>query len=160
MILPSGESDRPYSGSGEGEKEKWGEVMAEVTGSTTRKPRPVGGEKGRTKKQVSSLPGSPALRVGSFAAIVMDAADNVATVLRDIGPHTEVELSITGKKRIVRVSEWIRFGHKFAIRDIKRGERIVKYGEPIGTATRGIRSGQHVHVHNLESARGRGDQAL
>jgi len=36
----------------------------------------------------------------------------------------------------------------------------VKYGEPIGIATRDIRSGQHVHVHNLESARGRGDKEL
>lgn len=93
-------------------------------------------------------------------AIVMEAADNVATVMQDIEPHTEVELSIAGKKRIVRVTEKIKFGHKFAIRDIRSGERIVKYGEPIGIATRDIRSGQHVHVHNLESARGRGDKEL
>ena len=93
-------------------------------------------------------------------AIVMEAADNVATVMQDIEPHTEVELSITGKERIIRVTEKIKFGHKFAIRDIRRGERIVKYGEPIGIATRDIRSGQHVHIHNLESARGRGDKEL
>ena len=93
-------------------------------------------------------------------AIVMEAADNVATVMQDIEPYTEVELSITGKERIVRVTEKIKFGHKFAIRDIRSGERIVKYGEPIGIATRDIRSGQHVHVHNLESARGRGDKEL
>jgi altronate dehydratase small subunit len=93
-------------------------------------------------------------------AIVMEAADNVATVLRDIAPQTEVELSITDKKHIVRVLEKVNFGHKFAIRDIKRGEHIVKYGEPIGVATRDIASGQHVHIHNLESERGRGDKEL
>jgi altronate dehydratase small subunit len=98
--------------------------------------------------------------MAEVTAIVMEAADNVATVLRDIGPHTEVEFSVADKKRIVRVSERICFGHKFAIQDIKKGERIVKYGEPIGIATRDIRSGQHVHVHNLESARGRGDKEL
>lgn len=98
--------------------------------------------------------------MAEVTAIVMEAADNVATVLRDIGPHTEVELSIADKKLIIRVSEWIRFGHKFAIRDIKRGERIVKYGESIGIATRDIQGGEHVHVHNLESARGRGDKEL
>jgi len=91
-------------------------------------------------------------------AIVMEAADNVATVMRDIEPHTEVELPIAGDKLSVYVRERIRFGHKFAIRDIKKGDRIVKYGEPIGIATQDIRAGQHVHIHNLESARGRGDK--
>jgi altronate dehydratase small subunit len=54
--------------------------------------------------------------------------------------------------------EKIRFGHKFAIRAIGRGEAIIKYGEPIGLATQDIAAGRHVHVHNLESTRGRGDK--
>lgn len=91
-------------------------------------------------------------------AIVMEAADNVATVMQDIEPLTEVELPLAGDRLTVRVTERIRFGHKFAIRDIKKGDRIVKYGEPIGIATQDIRIGQHVHVHNLESTRGRGDK--
>jgi len=37
-----------------------------LTGSATRKPRPVGGDKGRNKKQTVSLPGSPALWAGCF----------------------------------------------------------------------------------------------
>jgi altronate dehydratase small subunit len=93
-------------------------------------------------------------------AIVMEAADNVATVMQDIEPHTEVELQLAGGKLTVHVTERIKFGHKFAIRDIKKGNRIVKYGEPIGIATQDIRIGQHVHVHNVESARGRGDKEL
>jgi altronate dehydratase small subunit len=91
-------------------------------------------------------------------AIVMEAADNVATVMQDVEPHREIELPIAGDRLTVCITERIRFGHKFAIRDIKKGERIVKYGETIGIATQDIRSGQHVHVHNLESARGRGDK--
>lgn len=91
-------------------------------------------------------------------AIVMEATDNVATVMQDVEPHREIELPIAGARLTVRTMEKIRFGHKFAIRDIKKGDRIVKYGEPIGIATQDIRSGQHVHVHNLESARGRGDK--
>ena len=35
---------------------------------------------------------------------------------------------------------------------------IVKDGEVIGRATKNISVGQHVHVHNLESCRGRGDR--
>jgi altronate dehydratase small subunit len=54
--------------------------------------------------------------------------------------------------------EAIEFGHKFAVRPIRGGEDIVKYGEVIGVAVRDITPGQHMHVHNLEGKRGRGDK--
>ena len=40
-------------------------------------------------------------------------------------------------------------GHKYALRDIAAGEDVVKYGMPIGHATRAIAKGEHVHVDNL-----------
>ena len=40
-------------------------------------------------------------------------------------------------------------GHKYARRLIKAGEDVIKYGMPIGRATRDIAPGEHVHVHNL-----------
>ncbi len=45
-------------------------------------------------------------------------------------------------------------GHKIALRDIARGERVVKYGCPIGIATADIRAGEWVHSHNLKTALG------
>lgn len=42
-------------------------------------------------------------------------------------------------------------GHKYAIRDIKCGENIIKYGSPIGHALCDIKSGEHVHSHNLKT---------
>ena len=48
-------------------------------------------------------------------------------------------------------------GHKVSLFRIEKGERIIKYGETIGLATAKIDTGCHVHVHNLESRRGRGD---
>jgi hypothetical protein len=45
----------------------------------------------------------------------------------------------------------IPMGHKVAVAAIAAGEKIVKYGCPIGSATRPIRPGQHVHLHNLQS---------
>ena len=42
-------------------------------------------------------------------------------------------------------------GHKYATRDIKRGENIIKYGNPIGHATEDIGAGEHVHTHNLKT---------
>ena len=40
-------------------------------------------------------------------------------------------------------------GHKYALRDIREGENVVKYGMPIGHATCMIHAGEHVHVHNV-----------
>ena len=40
-------------------------------------------------------------------------------------------------------------GHKFALRDIAAGEDVIKYGNPIGHATRDIRKGELVDHHNI-----------
>lgn len=42
-------------------------------------------------------------------------------------------------------------GHKIAVRAIAVGERIFKYGAPIGSATQPIAPGDYVHTHNLKS---------
>ncbi len=42
-------------------------------------------------------------------------------------------------------------GHKYAICDIKKGENIIKYGNPIGHAICDIKKGEHVHTHNLKT---------
>ena len=42
-------------------------------------------------------------------------------------------------------------------KNIDSGENIIKYGEIIGKASKPIKTGEHVHVHNIESTRGRGD---
>ena len=42
-------------------------------------------------------------------------------------------------------------GHKYALRDIRAGEPIIKYGSPIGHATQDIAKGEHVHSHNLKT---------
>ncbi len=43
-------------------------------------------------------------------------------------------------------------GHKYALRNIKKGEQVIKYGFPIGVATKEINTGEHVHSHNLKTA--------
>ena len=42
-------------------------------------------------------------------------------------------------------------GHKFALKDIKEGEYVFKYGEIIGKATKDIKKGEWVHTHNVKS---------
>lgn len=45
----------------------------------------------------------------------------------------------------------LSLGHKIASRAIAQGERVLKYGAPIGVAVRPIAKGEHVHVHNVRS---------
>jgi altronate dehydratase small subunit len=91
-------------------------------------------------------------------AIIMKPSDNVCTVVEAVDPPAEVIADSGDNKVAILVTEKIPFGHKFAVRQIKKGEPITKYGETIGLATKEIQPGQHVHVHNLESCRGRGDK--
>lgn len=42
-------------------------------------------------------------------------------------------------------------GHKYALCDIKCGESIIKYGNPIGHATEDIKKGEHIHSHNMKT---------
>lgn len=43
-------------------------------------------------------------------------------------------------------------GHKYAVRDIQKGEQIIKYGFPIGIAKEDIKADSHIHMHNLKTA--------
>jgi len=90
-------------------------------------------------------------------AIVMDPKDNVATLLTDVDKDDVVQVGTGEKVREIRIQEKIQFGHKFAMKRIDKGENVMKYGEVVGQATQDIGEGKHVHVHNVESLRGRGD---
>jgi (2R)-sulfolactate sulfo-lyase subunit alpha len=47
----------------------------------------------------------------------------------------------------------IPLGHKIALRDIRKGATVVKYGHDIGRAAADVKKGRHVHVHNLKTKR-------
>ena len=47
----------------------------------------------------------------------------------------------------------IPLGHKIALKDIKAGETVFKYGHDIGRAVADVPKGGHVHVHNLKTKR-------
>src|SRR3954468_2639378 len=69
--------------------------------------------------------------------------DNVMVALRLIAGGTEVDG--------VTVASDVPAGHKIATRPIPSGQIVLKYGYPIGVATRDISPGEHVHSHNLTS---------
>ena len=94
-------------------------------------------------------------------AIKLSPTDNVATVLSDVVQGELV--GITDKENNVLDDitslENIGRGHKIAVENINSGDRVIKYGYVIGIASKSIAKGEFVHVHNLESSRGRGDLA-
>jgi altronate dehydratase len=90
------------------------------------------------------------------AVLVISERDNVATALEPIDAGREVR---AGTATVV-AAEAIPRGHKLAVRAIRAGEPVVKYGSPIGIASADIAAGAHVHTHNVASTRGRGDLAV
>ena len=90
-------------------------------------------------------------------AVVIKPTDNVATCLADVRVGEETVLDIAGDSRRLMFKSDIPFGHKVAIADISEGDDVYKYAEVIGVASQPIKIGDHVHVHNVESVRARGD---
>jgi 2-dehydro-3-deoxy-D-arabinonate dehydratase len=80
--------------------------------------------------------------------------DNVLVCLGSLAAGFRLSLD---SGETLTVAEPIPFGHKIAAQAIQLGEAVIKYGQVIGTASRPIAPGQHVHVHNMDSNRGRGD---
>ena len=59
----------------------------------------------------------------------------------------------TDKTLRAKAAQNIPLGHKIALIDATKGEEVVKYDQSIGTASRQISKGQHVHTQNLKTAR-------
>lgn len=97
------------------------------------------------------------------AYVVDEQKDNVATiVVNDIKKGMEIPVTFDGEEQKITLvdgdeNDNYTLGQKFAIREIKMGETIWKYGLSIGKAMKDIQVGEWVHVHNIEPVRGRGD---
>jgi altronate dehydratase small subunit len=90
-------------------------------------------------------------------AVVANVKDNVATAVKELAAGEKVNIDLDGSEIGIVLTQKIPFGHKFAIEEIKKGADVIKYGEVIGRSTEDIHCGDYVHVHNVESERGRGD---
>jgi altronate dehydratase small subunit len=92
-------------------------------------------------------------------AIVLSRLDNVATLIDPgkAGEPCRLQGEASGE---LELAQDVPFGHKVCLRDAPAGSDIVKYGQIIGKASTSLRAGEYVHVHNIESARGRGDQVV
>lgn len=93
-----------------------------------------------------------------FRTVLANKSDNVVTAVNEIAQGMEYSFNSGDSIVIGKTNEAIQFCHKIAISDIRKGDPIIKYGEIIGNASKDILKGDWVHVHNLESNRGRGDK--
>jgi altronate hydrolase len=81
----------------------------------------------------------------SKVAVHLRPEDNIAVAARNLPGGAEVHLN--GKA--VTLPQRVGMGHKVALRPIKKGEAVLKYGQIIGFASQDIPVGGHVHVHNV-----------
>lgn len=97
--------------------------------------------------------------MNGILALKVNQQDNVATVFNsEVFKGVVVSVADqSGNLTEIAVNSDVSYGHKIAICNIKKGENIIKYGHVIGAATTNIYKGDYVHIHNLESLRGRGD---
>jgi len=77
----------------------------------------------------------------------LDPQDNVAVATTTLQAGESVAIG----GRPVTLPDRVPTGHKLALVPIAAGEKVVKYGSPIGSATRDIRPGDYIHTHNLKS---------
>ena len=83
-------------------------------------------------------------------AKLLHEKDKVATAVADLASGDGVTVKFRGKETEYKCNQDIPFGHKIAIVDIQKGEKVIKYGEAIGTALQDIKKGDWVHTHNLK----------
>lgn len=88
--------------------------------------------------------------------LVHEKKDNVGVVVVEgLKAGTDMLAVITHDNSEFRVAakQDIPIGHKIALKDMKAGETIWKYGQDIGKTIADVKKGEHLHVHNAKTKR-------
>ncbi len=88
--------------------------------------------------------------------IVHDKADTVGVMVTEnvqAGQELTGWIMETDETVKVKSEDAIPLGHKIAMRNISKGETVLKYGNDVGRAVAEIGKGHHVHVHNMRTKR-------
>ena len=88
--------------------------------------------------------------------LVHDHRDNVGVVVvEDLAAGAEMLCVVTQDNSDFRMQarQATPIGHKIALKDLKIGDTVIKYGEDIGKVVAPIAKGEHVHIHNLKTKR-------
>ena len=88
--------------------------------------------------------------------LVHSPEDNVGVVVvEDLKAGTKMLGVITENNSTIHVTAKhdIPIGHKVALKDLKKGDTVIKYGEDVGKVVADAKRGDHVHVHNMKTKR-------
>ena len=87
--------------------------------------------------------------------LVHDKRDTVGVAVVDVkaGQTLEGRSLDTNETLRAKANADIPLGHKIALKDLKVGDTVLKYGCDIGKVVAPIKAGDHVHVHNLKTKR-------
>ncbi len=88
--------------------------------------------------------------------LVHDRKDNVGVVVVEgLKSGTDMLCVVTADNSEfrLRARHDVPIGHKVALRDLKAGDTVIKYGQDIGKIVAPVAEGEHVHVHNLKTKR-------
>lgn len=94
--------------------------------------------------------------VSSPHFLVHSPKDNVGVVVVEgLASGTDMlgVITETDKTLKLKAKSAIPIGHKVALKVLKKGETIIKYGADIGRMVADAGVGEHVHVHNLKTKR-------
>ena len=86
--------------------------------------------------------------------IIHDKKDNVGVVgIEKITPKQDCSCWIMENDSTINIqsTDEIPLGHKIALKDLRVGDTIFKYGHDIGKVVKEIKKGEHVHVHNVKT---------
>ncbi len=81
------------------------------------------------------------------STILLSPTDNVLVLTQSLPAGSKIE--VQGATYTLPVS--LGLGHKIAACHLNHGDKILKYGVPIGSATTAIQRGEHIHLHNMKS---------
>ena len=82
-------------------------------------------------------------------SFIINPRDDVVTVTKPISKGEYVLYLLQGRETAIKALEDIPQFHKVAVKKVKNGDFVLKYGEVIGYATRDIKAGDYVHTQNL-----------
>ncbi len=86
--------------------------------------------------------------------LIHNEGDDVAVAVQDVEPgEGQAVYMDSDRPVIVRALEAIPLGHKVALVDLSEGQAVIEYGVRIGVTRQPVQAGQHVHIHNIRSAR-------
>jgi (2R)-sulfolactate sulfo-lyase subunit alpha len=100
--------------------------------------------------------GTRGKRVASPHFLVHSPKDNVGVVVVEglrAGTDMLGVITETDKTMKLKAKDDIPIGHKVALKPLKKGDTVLKYGEDIGRMSADTAVGEHVHIQNLKTKR-------